>query len=151
MTLEKGWKKVLKVKNNNKKKNTFDMNFTNVKSIQIKMIIPLEKYMNQAIYGIRKLVLYNGGFPITREKCDNISSSHKRWIIEEQWFYVITKKFDYIRAYNNLSKTMLQLRSLSTKIIFEWRGIKLVKSNAEHINKLITDTRSEFGKTIKSI
>lgn len=102
MTLEKGWKKITIVKNNRAKKNTFNLNLTNVRSIRIKMLVPLESFMNQGIYGINKLKLIDGGVPIVREKCENIKNELKTWIVDEQWFYVVSKKLDYVRAYNNL-------------------------------------------------
>ena len=151
MTLEKGWKRLSKIKNNKKRKNSFILNLVNLKAIRIKMYVPLEKYMNQGIYGIYSLNLNSGGIPIKKKKCDKGSIALKTWVIDDQWYYLTSKKLEYIRAYNIISKTIKQLKSIKSIINNEWKTIALMKANAKRLNKMIKESHTKALSILEKI
>ena len=139
------------IKNNKKRKNEFNLNLNHLKIIKILMHVPLESYMNQAIYGINKIKLTDGAVPIITKKCSEINNELKTWTLDEQWFYIVTNKLEYIRAYNILSESFKKLRTLNKNIKDEFKFIPMIKNKANHLNKILKDSYSQASKILLKI
>jgi hypothetical protein len=115
------------------------------------MIKNYKKYMNLPIYGIIDIQIEDGGIALTRNKCEKVDNSNKRFIIDEQYYHSTASKDDYVKAWNNLTKLYLDLRSNSRKIHLNWKLINSSKKLSIKLDRMLINLKSKMEKIFEKL
>ena len=150
-TLENGWRLELKVSGNKIKKNDLKLRRINARAVQIKMNKTKKKFLKLPIYAIVEVDISDGAFLLKRKPCNVVQAQAKQWILDDQWYYYIGNKPPYIQAYNELTKTYLQLRRRNRMVNLDFIHAQKAKTKAAQLADLMKKTKKLLSTLLDKI
>ena len=150
-SLEKKWSHFVKIKNNISRLNKFTLNQLNVRAIQIRMTQAKSFLLGKAVYGIGNVFLLDGQSVLKTKKCSIISDEEKAFLVDEQYFYNISKKKPYMEAYNILSTSYLKMHKYYILMHRKLVLFPKTKEKAEHINTILIDDSKKLKVLLEKI